>query len=128
MKLLGVEKKFFEFVNSSNIMVDNCNFEMLPTTHTPILESFGIIFTDDKGKYFYTSDTNDFKNAKQFVKNEQIKKIYCEASWKSYNAHIEYEMLKEIKCDKLVLMHFEDIDLCNLAIKDGFNVATISKE
>ena len=128
MKLLGVEEKFFEFVNSSNIMVDNCNIEMLPTTQTPILESFGIIFTDDKGKYFYTSDTNDFKNAKQFVKNEQIKKFYCEASWKSYNAHIEYEMLKEIKCDKLVLMHFEDIDLCNLAIKDGFNVATISKE
>ena len=60
--------------------------------------------------------------------NEQIKKIYCEASWKSYNAHIEYEMLKEIKCDKLVLMHFENVDLYNLAIKDGFNVAKINKE
>ena len=64
------------------------------------------------------SSSNYFENVKQLVKNEQIKKIYCEASWKSYNAHIEYEMLKEIKCDKLVLMHFEDIDLYNLAIKD----------
>ena len=128
LKLLGVEEKFFEFVNSSNVVVDNCNIEMLPTTHTPILESFGIMFTDDKGKYYYTGDTNDFENIKNLVNNEQIKKIYCEASWKSYNAHIEYEMLKELKCDKLVLMHFEDVDLYNLAIKDGFNVARINKE
>ena len=106
-------------------MVDNCNIEMLPTSHTPILESFGIMFTDNEGKYYYTGDTNDFENVKNLVNNEQIKKIYCEASWKSYNAHIEYKMLKEIKCDKLILMHFEDVDLYNLAIKDGFNVAKL---
>lgn len=128
LKLLGVEEKFFEFVNPLNIMVDNCKIEMIPTTHTSILESFGILFTDNEGKYYYTGDTNDFENIRNLVNNNQIKKIYCEASWKSYNAHIEYEKLKEIKCDKLVLMHFENIDLYNLAIKDGFNVAKINKE
>lgn len=60
LKLLGVEEKFFEFVNSANVVVDNCKIEMLPTTHTKILESFGIMFADNEGKYYYTGDTNDF--------------------------------------------------------------------
>lgn len=125
LKLLGVEERFFEFINPLNVAVDNCNIEILPTTHTPILESFGIMFTDNKGKYYYTGDTNDFENIKKLVNNDQIKKIYCEVSWKSYGAHIEYEMLKNIKSDKLVLMHFEDSELYSLAIKDGFKVAKI---
>lgn len=125
LKLLGVQEKFFEFINPLNVIIDNCKIEMVPTTHTPILESFGIMFTDNEGKYYYTGDTNDFENVKTLIENNLIKKIYCETSWKSYNAHLEYENLKEIKCEKLVLMHFEDIDLYNLAIKDGFNVAKL---
>lgn len=127
LKLLGVEEKFFEFVQSSNVVVDKCKIKMVPTTHTSILESFGIMFTDDEGKYYYTGDTNDFVNIKALVYNDQIKKIYCEASWESYNAHIAYEKLKEINNGKLILMHFEDKELYNLAIKDGFNVAKINK-
>ena len=125
LKLLGVEEKFFEFISPSRVCVDNCNLDMVPTTHTPILESFGIMFSDKTGKYYYSGDTNDFDNIKRLVNDSKVKKVYCEASWKSYNAHIEYEKLKEIKCDKLVLMHFEDIDLYKLAKQDGFNVAKI---
>ena len=39
---------------------------------------------------------------------------------------MEYQNSKKIKCDKLVLMHFEDNELYKLAQKDGFNVAQIS--
>lgn len=125
LKLLGVEEKFFEFVNPANVMVDDCKIEMMPTTHTSSLECFGIMFTDEEGKYYYTGDTNDFELVKNLVNSSQVKKIYCEVSWKTYNAHIEYEMLKELKCDKLVLMHFEDVELYNQAILDGFDVAKI---
>jgi len=96
---------------------------MLKTTHTPNLECFGIMFTDKFGKYYYTGDTNDFENIKKLVNDEHLKKIYCETSNASYSVHIEYEKLKEIKSDKLILMHFEDIKLYNHAKKDGFNIA-----
>ena len=126
LNLLGVEEKFFEFVEPSNLMIDEVNIKMVSTKHTPMLESFGIMFSDNEGNYYYSGDTNDFENIKNLVCDQRIKKVYCEASWKSYNAHIEYQSLKNIKCDKLVLMHFEDDELYKLAQNDGFNVAQIS--
>ena len=126
LQMLGVEDKFFEFIEPSNVNVKECTLEMIPTKHTPILESFGIMFSDSDGKYYYSGDTNDFESIKNLVGDTQIKKVYCEASWESYNAHIAYQNLKNIKCDKLVLMHFEDDKLYKLAQDDGFNVAQIS--
>ena len=125
MTLLGVQDKHFEFIKPSSFEIDNCKIEMIPTTHTEILECFGIMFTDGEGKYYYTGDTNDFENITNLVENSEVKRIYCETSLESYGVHIGYEMLKSIKSDKLVLMHFEDIELYNLAINDGFNVAKL---
>lgn len=124
-KLLGIDSKFYEFVNASSVVIDNCSIEMLPTTHTPMLECFGIMFTDNIGKYYYTGDTKDFEFVKSLVNSSDVKKVYCETNWQSYNVHISYEDLKTIKSDKLVLMHFESLELYNLAIKDGFNVAKL---
>ena len=127
LKLQGVKDKYFEFVDAKDVVINNCRIEMMPTTHTPALECFGIMFTDNKGKYYYTGDTNDFEHVKSLVNDSQIKKIYCEISWKSKKTHIEYEQLKTVKSDKLVLMHFEDVKLYNQAIKDQFNVANMEK-
>ncbi|MBR2971064.1 MAG: MBL fold metallo-hydrolase [Clostridia bacterium] len=126
MKLLGVEEKLFEFVGAEAVQVDGCKIEMQPTTHTPILEAFGIMFSDSKGKYYYTGDTNDFQYVKELALDEDVKRIYCEVSRNAGNVHLVYDRLKEIKSNKLVLMHFENIDLYNLAKTDGFNVAVIS--
>lgn len=73
------------------------------------------MFSDNEGNYYYSGDTNDFENIKNLVCDQWIRKVYCEASLKSYNAHMEYQNLKKIKCDKLVLMHFEDNELYKLA-------------
>lgn len=125
LKSLGVEDRFFDFVDPSCVVVGGCKIEMLPTIHTPILECFGVMFTDSIGKYYYTGDTKDFDNIKRLVCDDQVKRVYTETNWQSYNTHIEYAQLKKIKCDKLVLMHFEDVELYNLAISDGFNVAKL---
>jgi len=127
LRLLGVEEKLFEFVGAEAVQVDGCKIEMQPTTHTPILEAFGIMFSDSRGKYYYTGDTNDFEYVKNLAQDENVKKIYCEVSRNACNVHLVYDRLKEIKSNKLVLMHFENIDLYNLAKTDGFNVAVINR-
>lgn len=125
LDLLGVKDKYYDFVDFDKLIIDNCKVEMLPTSHTENLKSFGIMFSDNMGKYYYTGDTKDFDLIYKLAKSNEIKKIYCEASWSSYDSHIEYEKLKDIKDKKFVLMHFEDVKLYNTAIKDGFNVAKI---
>ena len=121
---LGVQEKFFEFISPNKTTVCGCKIEMMPTSHTAILECFGIMLTDKSGKYYYSGDTKDFEFIKKLSTNPSIKKIYCEASWDTYDAHIKYEYLKTLNRYKLVLMHFEDEKLYALAKKDGFNVAT----
>ena len=40
LQLLGVEEKFFEFVEPSNVMIDEVIIKMVPTKHTHMLELF----------------------------------------------------------------------------------------
>lgn len=128
LTLLGVGENLFEFVSAATVHVDGCKIEMLPTMHTPMLEAFGIMFSDSKGKYYYTGDTNDFQYVKELALDEDVKRIYCEVSRNAGNLHLVYDSLKEIKSNKFVLMHFENTDLYNLAKKDGFNVAVINRQ
>ena len=123
LSCLGVQAKFFDFIKPTQAKVGNIKIEMMPTNHTAILDCFGIMLTDQNGKYYYTGDTKDFDFVKALTQDPTVKKIYCEASWDTYDAHIKYDLLKTIKCEKLTLMHFEDEKLYALAKKDGFNVA-----
>lgn len=125
LQLSGVQDKFYEFTPSKSVVVADITVEMLPTQHTDLLECFGIMLQDKEGMYYYSGDTNDFENIKQLVNDSRVKRVYCEASSASYNVHIAYNQLKEIKSEKLVLMHFENVELYKLAQKDGFNVAKI---
>ena len=124
-KLLGIDEKYIDFVNQKEVVVDGCKVEMLPTKHTKRLKCFGIMFTKNNAKYYYTGDTSDIDFVTQLTKDTSVKKIYCEASRKSYDVHIDYKQLKQIKCDKLVLMHFETEQLYEQAKKDCFNTAKL---
>lgn len=125
LDLLGVDKKFYDFVVPTEILIDGCTIEMMPTTNTSLLDAFGIMFADNTGKYYYTGDTNNIDFVKKLVSDTDIKKIYCEASWESYGAHIDYKELMNLPKEKLVLMHFEDLKLYNLLISEGFTVAKL---
>ncbi len=125
LTLLGVREKHYEFILPKDFSINGVSLEMMPTTHTDSLECFGIMFSDKFGKYYYSGDTNEFDKIKNFTKNPEIKKIYCEVNHESYGVHISYEDLKQIKCQKLTLMHFETIELYETAKKDGFNVGKI---
>ncbi|MBR1984596.1 MAG: MBL fold metallo-hydrolase [Clostridia bacterium] len=125
LTLSGVSKKHYEFIDAKTTEVGGVKIQMMPTTHSPKLECYGVMFSDDFGLYYYTGDTNDFENIKKLALDKNVKKIYTEASNESYGVHIAYKDLKTIKRDKLVLMHFEDIKLLETAKKDGFNVAKL---
>lgn len=128
LDFIGMRIDLYEFIEPESIKLNDLTLKPVPTTHTPSLECFGIMFSDKAGKYYYSGDTNDFVNIKNQCKDERVKKVYCEVSVNTYGQHIDYEHLKTIKCDKLVLMHFENKALLNKAKRDGFNVAEITKK
>ena len=111
-----------------DVLVDGCHLQMMPTSHEPSLECYGVMFEDKDGRYYYTGDTNDFEFVKALAKDEKVKRIYCEASWESYGVHIKYDDLKTIQNDKFVLMHFSDEKILVQAIQDGFNVVKIGNK
>ena len=123
LTLLGVDGKYYEFVDCKDIEIDDCVLEMIPTTHKVDMEAFGIMFTDDSGKYYYTGDTNDIEFVKKLAFDNNIKKIYSECSWESYGSHIDYRELLGLPKDKFVLMHFEDVKLYDHMKSQGFVVA-----
>ena len=123
LTLLGVDGKYYEFVSASGLIIDGCTLEMLPTTHTDKLDSFGIMFSDDIGKYYYTGDTNDIEFVKKLVYDNSALKIYSECSWESYGAHIDHKELLNLPKEKFVLMHFEDVKLYDYMKSAGFTVA-----
>jgi ribonuclease BN (tRNA processing enzyme) len=123
LTLLGVDGKYYEFVSASELIIDGCTLEMLPTTHTDKLDSFGIMFSDNIGKYYYTGDTNNIEFVKKLVYDNSILKIYSECSWESYGAHIDHKELLNLPKEKFVLMHFEDVKLYDYMKSSGFTVA-----
>ena len=125
LTLLGVDSKFYEFIEPQKVNINGLTLEAQKTTHTEKLECYGIEFCDFAGKYYYSGDTNEIEKIKGLVLNPNVKKVYCEASHESYGVHISYNDLKQIKSQKLTLMHFETLELYNTAIKDGFCVAKI---
>ena len=96
---------------------------MQPTTHTPKLHCFGIMFEDKDGKYYYTGDTNDIGYIRKICEDNSVKKIYTEVATETYDVHIKYDDIVNLDREKLVLMHFDTIELYNKAQKDGFEIA-----
>ena len=122
LKLTGVNTDYIQFLKDKDFKIDDLTLQLEKTTHAKSLQCFGIMFKDNNGKYYYTSDTNDIEYIKELCNNPSVKKIYTEVSTESFGIHIKYEDLVNLKSDKLVLMHFNTMDLYNRAIKDGLNI------
>lgn len=125
LKLTGVDKKFVEFIRDSSFKINDLKLNMQRTPHTPKLQCFGIMFQDKLGKYYYTSDTKDINYVKKLCEDKTIKTIYTEVSEETYNAHIKYDDIIDLDKEKLILMHFETVELYKRAMNDGFEVACI---
>lgn len=123
LKLTGIDNKFFKLVKDSSFKINDLKLNIQRTTHTPKLQCFGIMFQDKSGKYYYTGDTNDINYIKKLCEDESIKTIYTEVSEETYNVHIKYDDIIDLDKEKLVLMHFDTMELYKKAIKDGFEVA-----
>lgn len=121
LKITGVHDNLFSFIKDNNV---NLSFKVsiLPTTHSRDLDCFGIMFTDNTGKYYYTGDTNDISFVRKLSDDKEVKKIYCEVATQTYDVHIKYDDIKDLNKEKFVLMHFDKIELYNKVKKDGFNV------
>ena len=121
LKITGVHDNLFSFIKDNDV---NLSFKVsiLPTTHSKDLDCFGIMFTDNTGKYYYTGDTNDISFVRKLSDDKEVKKIYCEVATQTYDVHIKYDDIKDLNKEKFVLMHFDKIELYNKAKKDGFNV------
>ena len=98
---------------------------MKPTTHSPILQCFGIMFEDSEGKYYYTGDTSDYQYVRELSAEPSVKTIYSEVATETYDVHIKYEDIKDLDKDKLVLMHFDTVDLYNRVREDGFKTPIV---
>jgi ribonuclease BN (tRNA processing enzyme) len=121
LKITGVHDNLFSFIKDNDV---NLSFKVsiLPTTHSKDLDCFGIMFTDNTGKYYYTGDTNDISFVRKLSDDKEVKKIYCDVATQTYDAHIKYDDIKDLNKEKFVLMHFDKIELYNKVKKDGFNV------
>ncbi|MBR5662497.1 MAG: MBL fold metallo-hydrolase [Bacilli bacterium] len=121
LKITGVHDNLFTFIKDNEV---NLSFkvDILPTTHSKGLDCFGIMFTDNTGKYYYTGDTNDINFVRKLNDEKEVKKIYCEVATETYDVHIKYDDIKDLDKEKFVLMHFDKIELYNKVKKDGFNV------
>ena len=125
LELTGIESTKFNVISSFLVNFD-FSIEIVKTTHSPLLDCYSLVFKKDNFNVLYTSDTNDIDFVKEKMKDDSFVKIYCEVGENS-SLHIEYEDLLKIKNDKLVLMHFQNMELYNRAINDGFNVPNFLK-
>lgn len=127
LKLTGVNINLVEFIKDIDFKINKLSIKLQPTSHAPELQCFGIMFSDKEGKYYYSGDTNDIDYIKKLNNNPSIKKIYTETSTETYDVHIKYDDLLKLDKEKLVLMHFNTIELYNRAKKEGFNIAKINQ-
>lgn len=120
LDLTGIRSDKFTIISCFELDFD-FKLKFLKTSHVESLECYSLMFEKGEKKVLYTSDTNDIDFVVEKVNDTSYSAIYCEVGENS-PVHIEYEQLLKLNKDKLVLMHFQSMDLYNRAIKDGFKV------
>lgn len=123
LKITGVDLKYVDFRNDSNFKINNLKIELCPTSHVNYLQCFGIMFYNNNDKFYYTGDTKDINYIRKLNSDNNVKKIYTEVATETYGVHIKYDDLLDLDKSKLVLMHFDTVELYNRAKRDNFNVA-----
>ena len=122
LKITGVDDKYFKFIDEKTLKL-SFDINMQPTPHSPKLQCFGIMFKDKYGKYYYTGDTSDIDYIRKLSNDKLVKTIYSEVAEETYDVHIKYDDITDLDRDKLVLMHFNTLNLYEKAVKDGFKIA-----
>ena len=122
MKLTGIEYNLINFIKDTSFKINDLTIDLQKTYHEPKLQCFGIMFKDSEGKYYYTGDTKDIDYIKTLCQDNNVKAIYTEVSTSSSDGHINYDDLTNLDKNKLILMHFKNVDLYQKAKIDGFNV------
>ena len=120
--LTGVLDNYYTFIHEKDLSL-SFTVNMQPTEHYPNIQCFGIMFEDGEGKYYYTGDTKDYMYVRKLSEDPTVKTIYSEVATESYGVHIKYDDIKDLDKNKLVLMHFDTMDLYNKVIEDGFTPA-----
>ena len=124
LRITGVDEKLYTFVHEKDLSL-SFSINMRPTTHSPMLQCFGIMFEDKDGKYYYTGDTSDYMYVRELSADPTVKTIYSEVATETYDVHIKYDDIKDLDKDKLVLMHFDTVDLYNRVREDGFKTPIV---
>lgn len=121
LKITAVEENNYEFVNVNDLPF-RFKINLRPTTHTPLLECYSVIFVDeDNKKILYTSDSNDIEFLKKAIKDDSFIKIYTEIG-EHPHVHMDYNEVKALNKTKLVLMHIESPSLYKKILNEGYKV------
>ena len=130
LRLNGVLPEYYNFINTSNVK-SFFNITSMKIHHCNELDSYAYeIMIDENTTYYYLGDNNDpeffINTCKKLRKNDFI---FTDISTSKTNVHLFFDDIsKHISpeiSERLVFMHFSDINSMNILKKLGFNVATI---
>lgn len=125
LDLTAVSSSFYKFINIQDLPF-SFNAELRKTTHTPLLECYSVIFSENDGKTLYTSDSNDIEYLKEKINDKEFKKIYTEVG-ETPSVHTDYNELKKLDKSKLILMHIESMKLYEEILKEGYKIPVYLK-
>ena len=125
LDITGVAKNFYLFVEKNELPF-SFNVELKITTHTPLLECYSIIFSDENGKTLYTSDSNDLEYVKEKINDEEFKKIYLEVGENS-SVHLDINELLKLDTKKLIFMHLQSEEIYKRLLENRCNIASCLK-
>ena len=91
------------------------------TSHVPFLECYSIEFEAKNNKILYTSDSNDIGYIKEKINDRTFGTIYTEVGENS-PVHVEYEELKTLDKNKLIVMHIQSMDLYRKLKQEGYKI------
>ena len=126
LTLVGVKQEFYKFIPYNQFNMNGLTIKPVKTKHEPTLECFGFLLNDNGEKSYYSGDTYDVEQIKNYINNPEIKTVYTEVCDLKNSPHIYIEeLLNIVNIDKskIRLMHFTgSLDLHIKVQKLGFKL------
>jgi len=133
LNLMGCVKDYYEFINTNELLKIYQGFskiEIFNVKHSLFLKSFALKFATKVGNIYFTGDTYDYDFIKSALLDNQLDKIYMEATIYQEPAHlnidkinkfIEDNSLEKLK-QKIYCMHLFDENTVRYLNKLGFQI------
>lgn len=125
LNITGVAKTFYFFVEKNELPF-TFKVELKRTTHSPLLECYSIIFSENNKKILYTSDTNDIEYVKEKINDPEFVTIYSEVGENS-SVHLDINQLLELDTSKLIFMHLQSEAIYKRLIEKKCRIAEYLK-